>query len=59
MISAWELFNVLKYHSYEQLKELDVVIEVNLASTEIEDTLIARYATKIEEYSSHIRISQI
>ena len=29
MINAWELFNVLKEYNYEQLKDLDIVIEID------------------------------
>ena len=29
MINAWELFNVLKEYNYEQLKDLNIVIEID------------------------------
>lgn len=53
MINGWDLFNVLKLYTYEQLKNLDIVLEIG--SPDIET--IESYATNIEEYDTHIRIS--
>lgn len=54
IIKALDLFNVLKEYNYNQLKELDVVIEIN--RTNRFDLGESRYADGIEEYPSQIRI---
>ena len=54
MINAWELFNVLKEYNYEQLKDLNIVIEIDR-----EDDLSlgeSRCANGIEEHPSQIRM---
>ena len=54
MINAWELFNILKEYDYEQLKDLDIVIEIDREdSSSVGES---RYAKGIEEYPSQIRI---
>lgn len=54
MINAWELFNVLKEYDYEQLKDLDIVIEIDREDNSSVGE--SRYAKGIEEYPSQIRI---
>ena len=54
MINAWELVNVLKEYDYEQLKDLDIVIEIDREDNPIVGE--SRYAKGIEEYPSQIRI---
>ena len=54
MINAWELFNVLKEYNYEQLKDLNIVIEIDREDNSSVGE--SRYAKGIEEYPSQIRI---
>ena len=54
MINAWELFNVLKEYNYEQLKDLDIVIEIDREDNSSLGE--SRIAQGIEEYPSQIRI---
>ena len=54
MINAWELFNVLKEYNYEQLKDLNIVIEID----RVDDLILgeSRLAEGIEDHPSQIRI---
>lgn len=54
MINAWELFNVLKEYNYEQLKDLNIVIEIDREDNSSLGE--SRYAEGIETYPSQIRI---
>ena len=54
MINAWELFNVLKEYNYEQLKDLNIVVEIDREDNS--SVCESRYAKGIEEYPSQIRI---
>ena len=54
MINAWELFNVLKEYNYEQLKDLNIVIEIDREDNSSLGE--SRIAQGIEEYPSQIRI---
>ena len=54
MINALELFNVLKEYNYEQLKDLNIVIEIDREDNSSLGE--SRIAEGIEEYPSQIRI---
>ena len=54
MINALELFNVLKEYNYEQLKDLNIVIEIDREDNSSLGE--SRIAQGIEEYPSQIRI---
>ena len=53
-IKAWELFKILNEYNYEQLKELDIAIEIDRENKASLGE--SRYAEGIEEYPSQIRI---
>lgn len=55
-IKAYDLYNVLKEFSEEELKELNVVIEINRSARNQFGS--SEYANLIEHYPSHIRILQ-
>ena len=54
MINAWELFNVVKECNYEQLNDLNIVIEIDREDNSSLGE--SRIAQGIEEYPSQIRI---
>ena len=54
MINALELYNVLKEYNYKQLKDLNILIEIDREDNSSLGE--SRIAEGIEEYPSQIRI---
>ena len=54
MIKAIELYNIMKQYTEEELKEIDIVIELNRKyKNELTE---AHYVDKIEEFTTQIRL---